>query len=169
MADNGLNLDTHFQYQPLSSDASEIRLARLQPGSIDGDIGIRLFHDSFSNRPKYTALVCPLREVKEIIRICVNDYPLDVPSDAVLTIQRDILPQLSTSEDEGALIWIDTLCIDQDNLQERYQQTSRIHSIYGYAAKIIYWAGSTQDDGRFGSKRRKLPDPDCRSWYDHFF
>lgn len=92
MTDNGLNLDTHFQYQPLSSDASKIRLARLQPGSVDGDIGIQLYHDSFNNRPKYTALVCPQREVKEIIRIFLNDYPSDVPSDAVLAIQKKIYP-----------------------------------------------------------------------------
>lgn len=163
MADNGLNLDTPFHYQSLSSDASEIRLARLQPGSLEGDIRIRLYHDSFTNRPKYTALVCPQRQVKETIRIFVNNYPLDVPSDAVLAIQKHFLTQPSDCEDEGALVWIDTLCIDHDNLQERYQQMSRIHSIYGNAAKIIYWTGSTQDDGRFGSKRRKLTDPDCRS------
>ena len=93
----------------------------------------------------------------------MNNYPLDVPSDAVLAIQQHFLTQLSNCEDEGALIWIDTLCIDQDNLQERYQQTSRIHSTYGNAARVIFWTGSTQDDGRFSSKRRKLIDPDCRS------
>ncbi len=38
-------------------------------------------------------------------------------------------------------LWIDAVCIDQRNLEERAQQVALMHEIYSRASKVIVWLG----------------------------
>ena len=59
----------------------------------------------------------------------------------------DALCQLSSSSLGSALyIWIDAICIDQDNLKERSSQVSMMDSIYSGAEKVIVWLGKDMTD-----------------------
>lgn len=45
-------------------------------------------------------------------------------------------------ECQGKLFWIDALCIDQDNLDERNHQVQMMHQIYFRAQTVMVWLGS---------------------------
>ena len=47
-------------------------------------------------------------------------------------------PRLNTGK---SWLWIDQLCIDQHNVQERNHQVSRMFEIYGKAKNVIVWLG----------------------------
>ena len=47
---------------------------------------------------------------------------------------------------ERPLIWIDQLCIDQDNIKERNEQVSRMRQIYRNADTVFAWLGPSYDD-----------------------
>ncbi|KAF9891689.1 hypothetical protein FE257_003701 [Aspergillus nanangensis] len=44
------------------------------------------------------------------------------------------------------VIWIDALCIDQTNIEERGQQVQLMARVYGMASRVIVWLGDTADD-----------------------
>ncbi len=60
----------------------------------------------------------------------------------------DALCQLSESSSLGSTLymWIDAICIDQDNLKERSSQVSMMDSIYSGAEKVIVWLGKDMAD-----------------------
>jgi hypothetical protein len=50
------------------------------------------------------------------------------------------LPYLQLEEEERVL-WIDAICIDQENLTERGQQVGRMADIYKLADRVVIWLG----------------------------
>jgi hypothetical protein len=44
------------------------------------------------------------------------------------------------------MIWVDALCIDQENLKERNFQVQQMGSIYRNAAFVFAWLGEEADD-----------------------
>lgn len=63
------------------------------------------------------------------------------------------------------VLWIDAVCIDQHNIQERSHQVSRMNEIYSQAANVIIWLGEPMSDAAlafdflrdFGRQRSELP------------
>lgn len=52
------------------------------------------------------------------------------------------LRRLRPSEpNEELIIWIDAVCINQENIPERSVQTSKMRSIYHNAEKVLVWIG----------------------------
>ena len=59
----------------------------------------------------------------------------------------DALSELRSSSLGPTLyIWIDAICIDQDNLKERSSQVSMMGTIYSRAEKVIVWLGKDMTD-----------------------
>lgn len=44
------------------------------------------------------------------------------------------------------ILWIDAVCIDQHNIQERSHQVTRMNDIYSQAASVIIWLGEPLSD-----------------------
>lgn len=73
---------------------------------------------------------------------------------------------------QGFKLWIDALCINQEDLAERAHQVARMNTIYASAWHIVTWLGPEADDSdlamkamRYFSLRSKDPDP-LRGVYD---
>jgi hypothetical protein len=83
---------------------------------------------------------------------------------AVTTNLKVILRALRHATQERVL-WIDAVCIDQHNVQERSHQVSRMNDIYSQAANVIIWLGEPMSDAAlafdflrdFGRPRSELP------------
>jgi hypothetical protein len=48
--------------------------------------------------------------------------------------------------DRDRLLWIDQICIDQENIPERNQQVGMMRNIYRGAEKVIIWLGDKEND-----------------------
>lgn len=48
----------------------------------------------------------------------------------------------------GMCYWVDSLCIDQENVQERNEQVKRMREIYGRARAVIVWLGQEEQMDR---------------------
>jgi hypothetical protein len=44
------------------------------------------------------------------------------------------------------IIWVDAICIDQENLKERIQQVQLMAKIYSNALRVIVWLGEETKD-----------------------
>ncbi|EAT86242.1 hypothetical protein SNOG_06411 [Parastagonospora nodorum SN15] len=77
--------------------------------------------------------------------------PLDQEKKSIRLLQ--VLP--GESEDpiriagsDGAWLWVDALCINQDNILERNHQVGQMKDIYQGAGLVITWLGAATDDDR---------------------
>ncbi|CAI6333456.1 unnamed protein product [Periconia digitata] len=62
---------------------------------------------------------------------------------SIICVRKNIWNFLSRIADEGErqLLWIDALCIDQQNLFERNHQVAIMGDIYSRASKVLIWLG----------------------------
>jgi hypothetical protein len=48
--------------------------------------------------------------------------------------------------DQPRILWVDAVCINQNDLLERNEQVLRMGDIYKHARRVVVWLGSAQDD-----------------------
>jgi hypothetical protein len=153
------NQRSPYTYESLSKNPDEIRLLKLMPPSSSGDIEIEIIRVPSSAPPAYEALSYvwgpPERThevtVKTSSKKCFprlsrrrgflfsrSKFKL-----SHLAISRNLfiaLQHLSFTK-KPRLLWINAICINQDDIVERSEQVKKMASIYGSARLVILWLG----------------------------
>jgi hypothetical protein len=128
------------QYQPLDSSKNSIRLLYLMPGNQNCEIRCTTKHFLAGRCPHYAAVSYTWGDPSVIRRIWLNDEPFLVRQNL-----WDLLHQFRN--DKTALIlWIDAICINQDNVRERNDQVDLMSLIYKNAECVLVWLGAARDD-----------------------
>ncbi|KAF2170898.1 hypothetical protein M409DRAFT_18871 [Zasmidium cellare ATCC 36951] len=64
----------------------------------------------------------------------------------LLVTQNLFEAMLQVRQSYGAVrLWVDAICISQEDIEERNEQVSRMSSIYASAAEVIAWLGAEED------------------------
>ncbi|KAF4458904.1 heterokaryon incompatibility (het-6OR allele) [Fusarium albosuccineum] len=136
---------------PTSLAPHEIRLMALLPGKWSDDLRCEVFRAAWKGEPKmleYKALSyawgLPSRNDPCVL---VNDCPVKVTINLAYALRHERLP------DKCVILWVDALCIDQENNPERTFQVSQMHKIYSTAAEVIVYVGNGMQQRRVGSRR----------------
>ena len=124
-----------YQQCPLRAPGSDIRLLTLLPGSEASPI-------------KCTLAVLPLLlcsgqyealsyhwHVRRGDRVSVNDVQIPVTANL-----RDALLHLR-HPDKPRTIWIDAICINQEDIPEKNVQVGMMHDIYKNCSRVVAWLG----------------------------
>lgn len=136
-----------FQYQPLVRATGEIRLLRLNldlpplPGTIEENILVeaRLQIFSSASQPEYHALSYVWGPGEKVSQLLVNGQLLGVAYNL-----DQIMKSLHAMRFDG-WIWIDALCIDQADEEEKTVEVQRMSSIYEQAVRVLTWVGHNHD------------------------
>ncbi|KIW56898.1 hypothetical protein PV05_05515 [Exophiala xenobiotica] len=128
-----------FPYEPLSGP--DIRLLKLvkSSGSLLSNLflNFQLVHVSINDaQGNYCAVSYCWGDQSKSHTIYVNDQPFKIRSNLA-----DLLRDLCPKDREGALYWVDAVCINQDDLIERGSQVSRMKRIFGSAGSVKAWVG----------------------------
>jgi heterokaryon incompatibility protein (HET) len=67
---------------------------------------------------------------------------------------RDALVQLRY-KDQDRLLWIDAICIDQENKEECWAQIKLVGKIYAQATRVLVWLGKGDEHTDFGIRYLK--------------
>jgi hypothetical protein len=142
---------TRYQYLPLNEEAREIRLLTLLPGTFSAEIRVLLHVDSFTEHhtPKYEALSYAWGSIEDSATIKVGtsgEDSLAVTQDLAIALQHLRL------SDKSRIFWIDAICVDQQNLQERGHQVRRMSDIYRKADRVVVWLGPENDQSGLALK-----------------
>ena len=151
-------------YRPLVSDRQEIRILHLQ-----SDEYIRNCNRAFRHtrgradrqavqctdtllrgelevvslltnpKPQYEALSYCWEEVSGIEKICVNGLMIKAPASAAKVLRR-FRPQQGRRS-----LWIDAICINQDDMGERNQQVGLTGKIYHGTIRTLIWLGDPDE------------------------
>jgi hypothetical protein len=122
-----------FQYQPLELDKQVFRFIQVQPQEPGGPIEIDLWHSNVST--KYRCLSYMWGDQTERYDILLNGRTFRVGKNLY-----DFL-DFATQAYLGERLWIDAICIDQDNIAERGHQVQRMGSLYSGAQEVFIWLG----------------------------
>lgn len=130
-----------YTYAALSQDSAGIRLLTVWPGAWDDEVRCDLQHTSLDDKPSYEALSYTWGDANDTRQISLGGYPWSV------TANLEVAIRYLRQEDRPRVIWIDALCINQADLEERARQVPRMQQIYKLADAVIAWLGPPGDDG----------------------
>lgn len=134
-----------YKYSPLNSAAHQVRVLKLEHAQNErADIRCTLKTISIlrntRSREQYEALSYTWGPPEPKTKIWLNGSPFEITENLELAFRR--LRQGSTPR----TLWIDAICIDQSNIQERTQQVNLMRHIYANAHRVLVWLGESDRD-----------------------
>ena len=123
-----------FKYQQLPS-TKHVRLVYILQGPKGSPLNIRFTAVELAEVPLFETLSY-VWGVKRHYRVNCER--------ASMVVRQNLYDALQAlrSTDETRVFWIDALCIDQDNLEERTQQVGMMREIYAASERTTIWLGT---------------------------
>ncbi|KAJ2992631.1 hypothetical protein NUW58_g2101 [Xylaria curta] len=126
-----------YQYQELAP--LEFRLVRLFAKKMSA-IKCEVIHSSLADPPPYIGISYAWGDADDKRSIQIGN--LNIPVTVSLFGALDAVRQRGAD----VLIWIDALCIDQQNRNERSQQVQLMTQIYAKATNVAIWLGPSANN-----------------------
>ncbi|KAM5341812.1 hypothetical protein ACJ41O_014843 [Fusarium nematophilum] len=126
-------------YRPIPTPTT-IRTLRLEPGSGDDRIVCSMRFADVNAAPSYEALsyVWGNKNVMHNVVLHGRDFP-------VTTNLRDALQNIRRP-DRSRLIWVDAICINQEDSDEKDVQIRLMSLVYRNASRVLAWLGPKDED-----------------------
>ena len=133
-----------YNYKALDHSDPQIRVLTLSPSEdLSADIHVFLETISFSRSqqdvPSYEALSYTWGSRTERKTIYLDDTPFEVTSNldtALRYLRHASAPRV---------LWIDAICIDQNDIPERNHQVGQMSRTYSSASKVLIWLGGPDE------------------------
>lgn len=146
-----------FTHQPLDLDTASVRLVEVLPLGPDGEVKCKI-RPAMLHTSIFTCVSYVWGPHNETHWITIDDKPFEVRKNlwsflnVVSTLRSKTLEgtdlldvhELDTERCFQSL-WIDALCIDQENVLERNHQVQQMGQIYSNAEHVISWIGTDLD------------------------
>ena len=134
---NQVKMTTPYKHGPLDLKVPSIRLLYLQPGEADEPIACKLSVSRLDERPYFSALSYTWGDANTRKPILIDGHILDVTANLhdALKILR---PSLGSHVEP---MWIDAICINQQDIAERNHQVRQVGKLYMVAGRVITWLG----------------------------
>ncbi|KAJ8109198.1 hypothetical protein OPT61_g7634 [Boeremia exigua] len=154
-----------FIYKKLDLDRRSFRLIRLCKGD-EGPVECELLHAYVGDDDdgmEYEALSYTWGDLAKPYSIRMNEQVMGITENLF-----HVLRHLRHGQ-EDRFLWIDALCINQDDHEERGHQVRQMASIYERARQVIFWLGTAtvETDRAFDYMQhfeRAAYNYSCNSW-----
>lgn len=146
----------NYQYEPLPSDDKYVRFVVLHPrvASRVDDIRVTIFKSPLEAGrrlcPSFMALSyvwgdADNREDLTVVSLDDDDAAENLKSPKSLPVTANLANALRhlPHEDGHLILWIDAICINQQDVGERAQQVKLMSEIYSSAERVLAWVGPT--------------------------
>jgi hypothetical protein len=133
--------DSAFKHQPPDLQTKSLRLIEVLPSNGDGQIRCTIKH--VTTDATYTCLsyVWGPTELDSHV-ILLNNRPFFVRKNLWDFLSVASLNKINLDFSQATKsLWIDVLCIDQENLSERNHQVQQMGEIYSHAQHVLAWLG----------------------------
>jgi Heterokaryon incompatibility protein (HET) len=142
-----------FKFKPLPEGS--IRLVQLKTGPLLR-ISLKLGIFALAAAPRFTALSYTWggEERSQLINLQGKPYRITPNLESFLWEAKHRIETSSVAEERGekewngGWLWIDSICIDQSNTEEKNGQVAIMKDIYESAQTIIPWLGELDDNAR---------------------
>ena len=139
-----------YQYEQLPDQ--HVRLLALHPGQFESEICLSLACVllNIDRPPSYHALSYVWGDTDRTK--CVNIVPGEEQYIQRITDNLYTALKYLRSTEQVRTLWIDAICIHQENVEERSAQVARMADIYRSASKVIIWLGPAGDNSDIAMK-----------------
>jgi hypothetical protein len=144
-----------FKYNNIAPGRHEIRIIILQPGSLLDDIVWRVEHMSLDKSPVYEALSDTWGEPperKNKVQITLGEAPFPITQNLACALRHLRLGKAARN------LWVDAICIHQDDIEERNNQVQQMARIYKMAKHVHVWIGPENDFSKVAMPFLKVID-----------
>jgi hypothetical protein len=131
-----------YTYSHIDSAANEIRLLTILPGEFREYIRTTVSTATLSpeNIPQYEALSYTWGSEEAQTEVFIGTDILNLRhnlNEALLHLRY---------QDKSRVFWIDAICVNQEDLEERSRQVERMSDIYKLAERVVVWLGPESND-----------------------
>ena len=130
-----------FTYAPIDTTLRDIRLLRLLDRHTPGPPSCEIFHASLSDDITYEALSYSWGDPKLQDSILLNGNITSVTVNLARALEDIRL------DHRIRVLWVDALCINQENTTERNHQVKQMGAIYQKAERVVVWLGRPKSLG----------------------
>ncbi|KAL8870671.1 MAG: hypothetical protein Q9174_003335 [Haloplaca sp. 1 TL-2023] len=139
-----------YKYERLKPDTRTTRLVTVFPGSFNEDLHLSL-RTANVDETRYEALSYTWGSTENMASVYFGDR--QSPSSEVseyleVTQNLEVTLRYLRLEENSRDIWIDAICIDQQNTEERGQQVGMMGAIYQKASGVVIWLGESSNDSK---------------------
>ena len=132
-----------YPYSSPLPGSNSIRLLRLNPSEDEtAPIKCQLFNYSLDGSdkgpPQYEALSYVWGNPENTLPIFIDEHQFNITENLYAALRR-------LRDRSIEWIWIDAICINQQDQQERGHQVRSMAKIYGRAHRVVVWLGEAAD------------------------
>lgn len=155
--------DAESPYGDLSRETNEIRLVEVLPGNTSAPVRCRISTYAINEVPEYTALSYTWGRPDPDCTIELNDHRAPVRKN----LWRFLHQIRRLSQWHGTKFWIDAICINQSESNERSHQVGLMAQIYSGALRVLVWLGPgyAHGDVAFRALRSVNQRPSRKFWW----
>lgn len=117
----------------------EFRVIEVSPTST-ATIKCKIFHAFAENPPQYVAISYAWGDAGDRKDIILDGHTISVTASLHGALEA------VRGKNEAVFVWADTLCINQQDMEERSQHVQLMSTIYSTAASVAIWLGPEEDD-----------------------
>ncbi|KAJ4301129.1 hypothetical protein N0V90_003219 [Kalmusia sp. IMI 367209] len=128
---------TYIAY-PLDVSRRDIRLVYVERGDWHDEIKCRLDVVSLDSKPDFEALSYAWGDASQTRHICLGRKRVEVG----INLQSALRRLRRTNEDRA--LWVDAICINQRDVQERNEQVLLMKDIYRTCRNVLIWLGEPE-------------------------
>jgi hypothetical protein len=132
---------TRYSYSPLTTTDS-IRIITLLPGVGHEQLKCTLDEVTFDESPQYEAISYVWGDEINPASIKCHDFGYSLP------ITQNLAAALFRFRlaDQQRMIWVDAICINQEDITERGHQVRLMGKVYGKASGVLVWLGEEDEN-----------------------
>ncbi|KAI5917082.1 HET-domain-containing protein [Camillea tinctor] len=128
-----------YPYRKLGDN--DIRLLKIVPGKYDDQIECLLDQVPLDSDPHFYSISYAWGNASKTMPILLEGRPFDITINLYAALH-----QMRALENEMeylyTYIWVDAICINQQDIEERSRQVPRIADIYAQSIQVIIWLGA---------------------------
>lgn len=133
-----------YLYSPISNPWS-FRLITLHPGYVDDPLECQILHHSIHKPPNFIAISYFWVDASSMVIIDCGSNTGEKTKVSITVNCASALRTLRSTTD-AQFIWIDGLCTNQQDYQERDRQVRLMPKIYSSARQVAVYLGDEADD-----------------------
>ncbi|KAI1262256.1 HET-domain-containing protein [Xylariaceae sp. FL1019] len=151
-----------FCYAPfgLEPNCDEFRVIDLLPGLAGQTLECNLLHVGLGSPPQYEAVSYVWGDPSDRKSIGCNGKELKITVGLFIALSQLRLPS------KKRRLWVDGICINQDDVDERGRQVRCMKAIYSNAARVLIWLGPEQHESDLGISVAHGLNRACRQYKD---
>lgn len=122
-----------YKYGRLPSGS--MRIMKLDPGTWSDGFSCTLVETPVSRPIKYTALSYVWGSSEKTRCVRVDGFCLPITENLFIALFH------LRHKQQPVFLWIDSVCIDQNNTEEKSTQVANMASVYSHAKRVLVWLG----------------------------